>query len=147
MFRWNFESFQLPRRYFEGSWFPEQHFKGFWLSSFCLSGWNSKVFGFLVSIYLDGILKISLQNSHFFFNFEGFQPSGRSRTPKYRAPIWPNLQEIGSDLTNPIESQLRFGQSYRKIGSNLDTRILQGNQLQFAILQENYLQFVETNGN
>ncbi|UZO25678.1 uncharacterized protein OCT59_017940 [Rhizophagus irregularis] len=36
--------------------------------------------------------------------FKGFQPSGRSRTPKYKAPIWPNLQEIGSDLANPIVS-------------------------------------------
>ncbi|UZO23041.1 uncharacterized protein OCT59_015387 [Rhizophagus irregularis] len=74
-----------------------------------MSGWNFEGFAlrFLfsalqfpfcspVSIYLDGILKD--------FSFLG--GISKSRTPKCRALIWPNLQEIGSELANSIGNQL-----------------------------------------
>ncbi|CAB4433756.1 unnamed protein product [Rhizophagus irregularis] len=62
-------------------------------------GGISKVFGSLVSVYLDGILKVTLQKSMVSASWAAFR---RSRTPKCGALIWPNLQEIGSDLANPI---------------------------------------------
>uniref|UniRef100_U9UTD6 Uncharacterized protein n=1 Tax=Rhizophagus irregularis (strain DAOM 181602 / DAOM 197198 / MUCL 43194) TaxID=747089 RepID=U9UTD6_RHIID len=65
-----------------------------------------KVFGFSVFICLNGILKVLLSSFRISgWNFEGFQLS-RSRTPKCRALIWPNLQEIGSELANSIGNQL-----------------------------------------
>uniref|UniRef100_U9UUK0 Uncharacterized protein n=1 Tax=Rhizophagus irregularis (strain DAOM 181602 / DAOM 197198 / MUCL 43194) TaxID=747089 RepID=U9UUK0_RHIID len=85
------------------------NFKGFWLFGSRMSGWNFK--GLLSSFRMSGWNFEGFRLPRRYF--EGFQPSGRSRTPKCGAPIWPNLQEIGSDLANPIESQLRFGQSYR----------------------------------
>ncbi|CAB4459564.1 unnamed protein product [Rhizophagus irregularis] len=70
----------------------------------------------------------------------------RSRTPKCGALIWPNLQEIGSELANPIGKEIGsdlanpigksapiwIPESRKEIGSNLDTGILQGNRLQFG---------------
>ncbi|UZO10447.1 uncharacterized protein OCT59_002029 [Rhizophagus irregularis] len=97
-----------------------------------------------VSVFLDGISKVlALQFPYDWMEFR------RSRTPKCGAPIWPNLQEIGSELANPIGKKIGsdlanpigksapiwISESRKETGSNLDTEIPQGNRLQFAILQ------------
>ncbi|GBC28378.2 hypothetical protein RIR_jg10448.t1 [Rhizophagus irregularis DAOM 181602=DAOM 197198] len=58
-------------------------------------------FGTPVSVFLDGISKVlALRFPYDWMEFR------RSRTPKCGAPIWPNLQEIGSELANPIGNRL-----------------------------------------
>ncbi|PKC58892.1 hypothetical protein RhiirA1_470275 [Rhizophagus irregularis] len=85
---WNFEGFQLFSFRMSGC-----NFESFWLFSFHMSKWN-----FEVSIYLDGILK----------DFSFLDGISKSRTPKCRALIWPNLQEIGSELANSIGKIFNF---------------------------------------
>ncbi|CAB4434551.1 unnamed protein product [Rhizophagus irregularis] len=124
---------------------------GFRFSGFCMSGWNFEGF--------------ALRFPYVWMEFRRFLASQaafrRSRTLKCGAPIWPNLQEIGSELANPIGKEIGselanpigkeigsdlanpigksapiwIPESCKEIGSNLDTGIPQENRLRFAILQ------------
>ncbi|UZN99556.1 uncharacterized protein OCT59_000823 [Rhizophagus irregularis] len=106
-----------------------------------MTGWNFEGFALRFS---------ALRFPYVWMEFQRFLASQaafrRSRTPKCGAPIWPNLQEIGSELANPIGKEIGsdlanpigksasiwIPESRKEIGSNLDTGIPQGNRLQFG---------------